>query len=210
MARYRGSVCRLCRREATKLFLKGERCLTARCAIERRSYPPGVHGQGRRPKKPTEYGLQLREKQKARRIYGLLEKQFRNTFHQAVRKKGITGEVFLQLLEKRLDNVIYRLGFAINRSQSRQLVGHRHIMVNGKMLNFPSYVVRKGDVIEVAGKSRKLPSFVERLENRGDLALPSWLTVTEGELKGTVIDDPKREDVAIPVNEQLIVEYYSK
>lgn len=210
MAVYHGSVCRLCRREGTKLFLKGERCLSTRCAIERRSYPPGLHGQGRRPKKPTEYGLQLREKQKARRIYGLLEKQFRNTFHKAVRKKGITGEVFLQLLEKRLDNVIYRLGFAVNRRQSRQLVGHKHIMVNGKMLNFPSYVVCKGDVIEVAGKSRKLPNFVERMENRGKLALPSWLSVTEGELKGAVIDDPKTEDIALPVNEQLIVEYYSK
>lgn len=210
MAVYHGSVCRLCRREGTKLFLKGERCLSARCAIERRSYPPGIHGQGRRPRKPTEYGLQLREKQKARRIYGLLEKQFRNTFHKAVRKKGITGEVFLQLLEKRLDNVVYRLGFAVNRRQSRQLVGHRHFLVNGRRLNFPSYLVKKGDVIEVAEHSKKMPDFIARIEKRGELTLPSWLSVTEGELKGKVIDDPKPEDITIPVNEQLIVEYYSK
>lgn len=210
MARYRGSVCRLCRREATKLFLKGERCMTNRCAIERRAYAPGMHGQGRRPKKPTEYGLQLREKQKARRIYGILEKQFRNTFEKAERKKGITGEIFLQLLEKRLDNVVFRLGFAETRRQSRQLVGHRHFLVNGKRLNLPSYMVRKGDVIEVAETSRKIPVFVGRLEKRDALTLPSWLSISEGELKGQITDDPKPEDVAIPVNEQLIVEFYSK
>lgn len=210
MARYRGSVCRLCRREATKLFLKGERCMTNRCAIERRAYAPGMHGQGRRPKKPTEYGLQLREKQKARRIYGILEKQFRNTFEKAERKKGITGEIFLQLLEKRLDNVVFRLGFAETRRQSRQLVGHRHFLVNGKRLNLPSYMVRKGDVIEVVETSRKIPVFVERLEKRDALTLPSWLSISEGELKGQITDDPKPEDVTIPVNEQLIVEFYSK
>lgn len=210
MARYRGSVCRLCRREATKLFLKGERCMTNRCAIERRAYAPGMHGQGRRPKKPTEYGLQLREKQKARRIYGILEKQFRNTFEKAERKKGITGEIFLQLLEKRLDNVVFRLGFAETRRQSRQLVGHRHFLVNGKRLNLPSYMVRKGDVIEVVETSRKIPVFVERLEKRDALTLPSWLSISEGELKGQITDDPKPEDITIPVNEQLIVEFYSK
>lgn len=210
MARYRGSVCRLCRREATKLFLKGERCMTNRCAIERRAYAPGMHGQGRRPKKPTEYGLQLREKQKARRIYGILEKQFRNTFEKAERKKGITGEIFLQLLEKRLDNVVFRLGFAETRRQSRQLVGHRHFLVNGKRLNLPSYMVRKGDVIEVVETSRKIPVFIERLEKRDALTLPSWLSISEGELKGQITDDPKPEDVTIPVNEQLIVEFYSK
>lgn len=210
MARYRGSVCRLCRRESIKLFLKGERCFTSRCAIERRNYAPGMHGQGKRPRKPTEYRLQLREKQKARRIYGILEKQFRNTFEKAERKKGITGEVFLQLLEKRLDNVVFRLGFTANRRQSRQLVGHRHFLVNGKMLNLPSYQVRKGDVIEVAERSRKIPAFEERLEKRAELTLPSWLSISEGELKGQVTDDPKPADISIPVNEQLIVEFYSK
>ena len=184
--------------------------MTNRCAIERRAYAPGMHGQGRRPKKPTEYGLQLREKQKARRIYGILEKQFRNTFEKAERKKGITGEIFLQLLEKRLDNVVFRLGFAETRRQSRQLVGHRHFLVNGKRLNLPSYMVRKGDVIEVVETSRKIPVFVERLEKRDALTLPSWLSISEGELKGQITDDPKPEDVTIPVNEQLIVEFYSK
>jgi len=209
VARYRGSVCRLCRREGTKLFLKGERCITAKCAVDKRNYGPGQHGQRRRVK-VTEYGIQLREKQKARRIYGLLEKQFRNTFERAERKKGITGELFLQMLEKRLDNVVFRLGFAANRRQSRQLVGHNHFLVNGKKVNLPSFQVKKGDVIEIAPHSKKSKLFVERLEKRAELVLPSWLTVMEGELKGEVVDDPKHEDIAIPVKEQLIVEFYSK
>ncbi|MBI5179564.1 MAG: 30S ribosomal protein S4 [Nitrospinae bacterium] len=208
MARYRDSVCRLCRRENTKLFLKGERCMTAKCAIERRAYAPGQHGQRRG--KMTEYGIQLREKQKARRIYGILERQFRKTFHNAERKKGITGEIFLQLLERRLDNTIYRLGFASNRVQARQLVGHRHITVNGKLVNLPSFTVRKGDVIEVAAKSKKMKHFVELLEKRAAITLPAWLSITEGELKGQVLDDPKPEDSRVPVREQLIVEFYSK
>ncbi len=210
MARYRGAVCRLCRREGTKLFLKAQRCVTNNCSIDRRNYIPGVHGQNRRKPKVTEYGIQLREKQKARRIYGILEKQFRNTFKKAERKKGITGEIFIQLLERRLDNVVYRLGFAANRNQARQLVSHRHFMVNGRMVNFPSFQVKKGDVIEVSSKSKKLKLFAERLEKRAELKLPSWLSVTEGELKGATIDDPRLEDIAIPVKENLIVEFYSK
>ncbi len=210
MARYRGAVCRLCRREGTKLFLKAQRCVTSNCSIDRRNYIPGVHGQNRRKPKVTEYGIQLREKQKARRIYGILEKQFRNTFKKAERKKGITGEVFIQLLERRLDNVVYRLGFAANRNQARQFVGHRHFLVNGKMVNIPSFQVKKGDVIEVSPRSKKLKLFVERLEKRAELKLPSWLSIAEGELKGETIDDPRLEDIAIPVKENLIVEFYSK
>lgn len=208
MARYREGVCRLCRRENTKLFLKGDRCITEKCAIERRTYPPGQHGQKRA--KVTEFGIQLREKQKARRIYGILERQFRKTFHGAERRTGITGEIFLQLLERRLDNAIYRIGMAVNRRQARQLVGHGHFMVNGKPVNLPSYVVKKGDVIEVAPRSKKMKHFAGMLERRAQLRLPSWLTVTEGELKASVTDDPKPDDIQLPVREQLIVEFYSK
>ncbi len=208
MARYRDSLCRLCRREMTKLYLKGERCTTSKCAIDRKFYPPGQHGQRRQ--KIKEYGIQLREKQKARRIYGLMERQFRNTFEMAERKKGITGEVFLQLLEKRLDSVVSRLGFAVNRRQARQLVSHRHFRVNGKRLNIPSYQVKKGDVIEVAPKSVKMKIFADMLEKRASMTIPSWLSVAEKELKGEMIDEPGLEDIKIPVKEQLIVEFYSK
>ena len=208
MARYREAVCRLCRRENTKLFLKGERCITAKCAIERRAYPPGQHGQRR--SKVTEYGIQLREKQKTRRIYGVLERQFRKIFHNAERAKGITGEVFIQLLERRLDNAVYRLGFASNRIQGRQIVAHRHVMVNGRVVNIPSFVVKKGDVIEVAPKSRANKHFVAMMEKRANVAPPHWLSLTAGEFKGQVIDDPKAADVGLPVREQLIVEFYSK
>lgn len=209
MARYRDASCRLCRRELTKLFLKGERCVSSKCALERRNYVPGMISNMRRPK-VTEYGLQLREKQKARRIYGMLEKQFHITFVRAERKKGITGEVFLQLLERRLDNVVFRLGLAVSRQQARQVVLHKHIFVNGKKVNLPSYQVKKGDVIETSPKAKKTKMFTGALEKRAALLLPSWLAVTEGELKGEVIDDPKPEDIMIPVKEQLIVEYYSK
>ena len=208
MARYRDAVCRLCRREMTKLFLKGDRCVTAKCALERRAYAPGQHGQRRT--KVTEYGIQLREKQKTRRIYGVLERQFRKIFHNAEKAKGITGEVFIQLLERRLDNTVYRLGFASNRVQGRQIVGHRHILVNGKVVNLPSYVVKKGEVIEVAPKSKSKAHFVSMLEKRATITPPHWLSLVEGELKGQVIDDPKAEEARLPVREQLIVEFYSK
>lgn len=208
MSRYREGLCRLCRREGTKLFLKGDRCLTEKCAIERRAYAPGQHGQRRT--KLTEYAIQLREKQKARRVYGMVERQFRKTFHNAERRTGITGEIFLQLLERRLDSVLYRLGFAVNRRQGRQLVGHGHILVKGRKVTIPSFVVKKGDVIEVASRSRKLKHFTDVLERRAQLKLPSWLSIAEGELKGTVLDDPKAEDIAIPVRESMVVEFYSK
>ncbi|MBI3793349.1 MAG: 30S ribosomal protein S4 [Nitrospinae bacterium] len=208
MARYRDAVCRLCRREMTKLFLKGDRCITAKCAIERRAYAPGQHGQRRT--KVTEYGIQLREKQKMRRIYGLLERQFRNTFRAAAKAKGVTGDNFIQLLERRLDNAVYRLGLASNRIQGRQIVGHRHIMVNGKIVNLPSYVLKKGDVVEVAPKSKANKHFASMLEKRASITPPHWLSITEGELKGQVIDDPKPEETRLPVREQLIVEFYSK
>ncbi len=208
MSRYREGLCRLCRREGTKLFLKGDRCLSAKCAIERRAYPPGQHGQRRT--KLTEYAIQLREKQKARRVYGIVERQFRKTFHNAERKTGITGEVFLQLLERRLDSALYRLGFAVNRRQARQIAGHGHIFVNGKKVTIPSFVVKKGDVIEAGPKSKKLKHFTDVLERRAQLKLPSWLSIAEGELKGTVLDDPKPEDIGIPVRESMIVEFYSK
>jgi small subunit ribosomal protein S4 len=208
VARYREAVCRLCRRENTKLFLKGDRCITAKCAIERRAYPPGQHGQRRG--KVTEYGIQLREKQKTRRIYGVLERQFRKIFHNAERTKGITGEVFIQLLERRLDNTAYRLGFASNRIQARQIVAHKHVMVNGRIVNLPSFTVKKGDVIEVAPKSKAKKHFVSMMEKRATVQPPHWLSLTEGEFKGQVIDDPKAEEVRLPVREQLIVEFYSK
>ncbi len=208
MARYRDAVCRMCRREMTKLYLKGDRCITAKCALERRAYAPGQHGQRRT--KVTEYGIQLREKQKARRIYGVLERQFRKTYATAARKKGITGDIFIQLLERRLDNTVYRLGFASNRVQARQLVAHGHIQVNGKGVNLPSFTVKKGDVIGVAPKSKTMKHFVEMLEKRAAITPPSWISITEGELKGQVLDDPKPEDTHLPVREQLIVEFYSK
>jgi small subunit ribosomal protein S4 len=210
LARYRGPSCRLCRREGAKLFLKGERCISSKCGLDRRAYFPGQHGPTARRKKETEYGIQLREKQKARRIFGLLEKQFRNTFEKAERKDGITGLVFLQLLENRLDNVVFRLGLAVSRQQSRQLVGHKHVTVNGKKVNLPSYQVKKGDVIELSQKSRKKKFMEGVLDRRASLSLVSWLSWGEGELKGQVTDDPKPEDFGHPVNEQLIVEFYSK
>jgi len=209
VARYRGAACRLCRREGVKLHLKGERCLSAKCAMERKAYPPGMHGLSRR-KKDTEYKLQLREKQKARRIYGLMEKQFRTTYDKASRKPGITGEVFIQMLEKRLDNVVFRLGFAPSRQAARQLVTHKHFFVNGKVVNLPSYSLKKGDKVEIAEKSRKLKAFETALENRASVKAVSWLSWVEGELKAEVIDEPMSEDINIPVEEHLIVEFYSK
>ena len=208
MARYRGSVCRLCRREGMKLFLKGERCITAKCAIERREYAPGQHGQGR--KKFSEYGSQLREKQKVKRLYGVLEKQFRSYFQRADRKKGVTGENLLQTLELRFDNVIYRMGLASSRNFARQLVRHNHFMVNGHKVNIPSYILKQGDVISPSqGKLNKAP-VKSALENMKDKTQPHWLSFDAESKQGMVQALPTREDITIPIEEQLIVELYSR
>lgn len=208
MARYTGSVCRLCRREGAKLFLKGDRCFGAKCAFTRRPVPPGQHGKGRR--KTSEYGLQLREKQKVRRAYGILEKQFRHYFNQASRIRGVrTGEALLQLLEQRLDNVVYRLGLGVSRPQSRQIVLHQHVSVNGKKVNIPSYQVKEGDVIAVREKSTSIDMFkaVREGENPN---VPKWLTFDIKKLEGTIIAKPERDDIDLIFEEHLVVEYYSK
>lgn len=208
MARYTDPVCRLCRREGIKLYLKGERCYTPKCAIDRRGYAPGQHGQMKR--KLSEYGLQLREKQKAKRIYGVLEQQFKIYFEEASRRKGVTGENLLRLLECRLDNVVYRLGFAKSRAQARQLVRHGHIEVNGKKVNIPSYQVKPGDVIAVREKSRSLDLFKEMAELGKGKVMPEWLSVNYDTLTGEVLRYPNREDIDVPIQEHLIVELYSK
>ncbi len=207
MARYTGPVCRLCRRERMKLFLKGAKCDTMKCPIERRPYPPGLHGRGRI--RESEYMLQLREKQKARRIYGLLEKQFRNLYAEAARQKGITGENLLRMLEQRLDNVVFRAGFASSRNQSRQLVRHGHILVNGKKVTIPSYAVRKDDVVELSSKAKNMIVLRHNLDTL-DRTVPMWLEASTGDGKATVRDLPLREQIDVPVREQLIVELYSK
>ena len=207
MARYTEAVCRLCRRERMKLFLKGAKCDTMRCPIERKPYPPGQHGRGRI--RESEYLLQLREKQKCRRIYGLLEKQFRNLYAVAAREKGITGENLLRMLELRLDNVVFRAGFAASRNQSRQFVRHGHILVNGKRVTIPSYAVRKGDVVEIGPKAQKFIVLRHNLDTL-DRAVPMWLEVQASDFKATVRDLPLREQIDVPVREQLIVELYSK
>ncbi len=208
MARYTQSVCRLCRRENLKLFLKGERCYTEKCAVDRRSYAPGQHGQSR--KKVSDYGAQLREKQKVRRIYGLLENQFRITFKKADQQKGITGENLLALLERRLDNIVYRLGFANSRNEARQLVLHGHFMVNQTKVNIPSYLVKPGDVIELREKSKKVVRILEALEGVARRGVPQWLELDKDQMKGQVKALPNREDITIPIQEKLIVELYSK
>ena len=208
MARYIESVCRLCRRENLKLYLKGDRCYSDKCAIERRSYPPGQHGQGRA--KFSNYGVQLREKQKVKRMYGLMEKQFRNFFSKAERQKGITGTNLLLLLERRLDNLVYRLGFANSRSEARQLVRHSHFTVNGKKVNIPSYLVRVGEVIELREKSRKIAKVGESLEAVARRGIPSWLELEKEQFRGRLVSLPAREDLTMPIKEQLIVELYSK
>lgn len=208
MARYTESVCRLCRRENLKLFLKGERCYTDKCAIERRNYPPGEHGQGR--PKFSEYSIQLREKQKVKRMYGLLEKQFRRTFAEANRTKGITGETLLVLLERRLDNVAYRLGFASSRAEARTLVRHGHLLVNGRKTNIPSYSVRAGDVIAVKEQSRQLGRVVSAMEGAQRRGVPDWAELDRETVSGRIKILPSRSDVTMPINEKLIVELYSK
>jgi len=208
VARYTGPLCRVCRREGDKLFLKGDRCFTEKCSVERRKYPPGQHGQRRT--KISDYGIQLREKQKTRKSYGLFEKQFRIYFHEAERKKGATGESLLQLLERRLDSAVFRMGFAINRREARQFITHGHFTVNGRAVSIPSYLVKAGDVVEVKEKSRKIPSLADnmsRLENRG---IPAWVEVDSASFKGKVLHIPSREEMQLPVQEQLIVELYSK
>lgn len=208
MARYTGPSCRLCRRENIELSLKGERCFTDKCAMKRRAYPPGQHGQGRI--KVSEYGVQLREKQKVRRIYGLLEKQFRGYFEKADRMKGVTGENLLFLLERRLDNVIYRLGFASSRTEARQLVRHGHFTVNGRKVNIPSFQVRQGSVMELREKSRKIVAINESLEAVVRRGIPQWLELEKDAFRGTMKGLPVREDITTPIQEQLIVELYSK
>jgi small subunit ribosomal protein S4 len=208
LARYTGSVCRLCRREGLKLFLKGDRCYTPKCAIERKAYAPGQHGQGR--KKVSEYGLQLREKQKARRIYGILESQFRRYFEKAERQTGVTGENLLRLLERRLDNVIYRLGLGSSRSEARQLVRHGHFMVNGRKVNIPSYLIRVGDVITIRDKSKESPKIKELMERSGDRTPPSWLELETEQARARVVDYPTRDQIDATLQEHLIVELYSR
>jgi small subunit ribosomal protein S4 len=207
MARYTGAVCRLCRRERMKLFLKGTKCETMRCPIERRPYPPGQHGRGR--VRDSEYLLQLREKQKARRIYGLLEKQFKLIYEKASRQDGITGENLLRLLELRIDNAVFRAGFASSRNQARQFVRHGHVSVNGKRVTIPSYVLRQGDVISLRDKARKMIVIRHNIDTL-DRTAPQWLDVNMDEFQATVRDLPLREQIDIPVREQLIVELYSK
>ena len=208
MARYTGAVCRLCRREGLKLFLKGERCYTDKCAIERRNYPPGQHGQAR--PKFSEYSIQLREKQKLRRIYGVLEGQFRRYFQMADRAKGVTGETLLQLLERRLDNMVYRMGFATSRSEGRQLVRHGHFTVNGRKVNIPSYLVKTGDVVGVTERSRKVARIQEALELAQRRGVPDWVEVTPEAWTARVKAIPTRADLTMPINEKLVVERYSK
>jgi small subunit ribosomal protein S4 len=208
VARYTGAVCRLCRREGLKLFLKGERCYTDKCAIERRNYPPGEHGQAR--PKFSEYSVQLREKQKLRRMYGVLEGQFRRYFQMADRAKGVTGETLLQLLERRLDNIVYRVGFATSRSEARQLVRHGHFRVNGRKVNVPSYLVRAGDMITVRERSQKVARIQGALELAQRRGVPDWLEVTPESFAGRVKALPVRSDLTMPINEKLVVELYSK
>jgi small subunit ribosomal protein S4 len=209
MGRYSEPVCRLCRREGVKLLLKGDRCSTDKCAAEKRGYPPGERKRKFR-RKTSGYGLQLREKQKARRIYGIRESQFHAYYEKAAKKKGITGDLLLQMLERRLDNVVYRLGFAPSRPAARQLIRHRHFVVNGKTVDIPSYLVRKGDEISVVARSRKLDVVKVALDRKSEKGMPAWLSVDKAAVKGLVVEMPKREDIPLPVEEKLIIELYSK
>jgi small subunit ribosomal protein S4 len=210
LARYRDAVCRLCRREGTKLFLKGQRCLTDKCAIEKRNFQPGQHGKARRPKL-VGYGVQLREKQKVRRLYGILENQFRDYFEKAAASKGITGENLLLMLERRLDNTVYRLGLATSRAEARQLVRHGHVLVGGRRVNIPSYQVTTGQEIAVAQSSRSMATIQRSLDLSGGRGMiPPWLQFDRESMTGRVVSLPKREDVNFPIQEQVIVELYSK
>ncbi|MBW1918076.1 MAG: 30S ribosomal protein S4 [Deltaproteobacteria bacterium] len=208
MARNLDPSCRICRRERTKLFLKGDRCYTDKCAFERRGYPPGQHGRARA--KFSDYGIQLREKQKVKRMYGLMEKQFRNYFEKAERQRGITGTNLLMLLESRLDNIVYRMGFANSRTQARQLVRHNHFLVNGKKVNIPSYLVKVGDTVQLKEKSRQIRHIQEAMEAVARRGIPEWLEVDQEKFQGSMRMLPTREDLTMPIQEQLIVELYSK
>lgn len=211
MARYNDAVCKLCRREGEKLFLKGERCLSPKCALERRPYPPGLHGrQAQFRRKVSDYGLQLRAKQKARRVYGVLERQFRRYFREAERRRGLTGTNLLILLESRLDNVVYRLGFAQSRPQARQLVRHGHFEVNGRKVNIPSYLVQAGDVVAVRSGSRDNVYFKDVALDLEHRSVPEWLSRDDASMSGRVMSLPERGDIDVSINEQLIVEYYSR
>jgi len=209
LARYKDAVCRLCRREGMKLFLKGTKCFSDKCPVEKRNFPPGQHGKDRKPK-IVGYGLQLREKQKAKRIYFTQEGQFRNYFEKAARTKGVTGELLLQQLERRLDNIVYRLGFASSRRQARQLVRHGHVHVDGRKVNIPSYQITVGEEITIRESSRKLPILELAKDFASHQDAPNWLDIDRDNCKGRIVALPKREDIQLPVNEQLIVELYSK
>ena len=208
MARYKDAVCRLCRREGTKLFLKGDRCFSAKCGVERRGYPPGQHGQGRA--RFSDYGVQHREKQKVKRMYGLLEKQFASTMQRATRMKGRAGENLLALLERRLDNVVFRMGFATSRAEARQLLRHGHFLVNGRVASIPSITVREGAVVSVREKSRKVTRIAGALDALEGRSVPGWLEIDKDNFTGKVKALPAREDVTMPIQEQLIVELYSR
>jgi len=208
MARYSGPLCRICRRQGEKLFLKGDRCFTEKCGVERRKYPPGQHGQGRG--KLSDYGIQLKEKQKARKSYGLVESQFRKYFHEAERQKGTTGEVLLQLLERRLDSTVFRMGFAVNKREARHLINHGHFKVNGRTISIPSYLVKVGDFIEVKEASRKIPAVADNISKIEHKGLPGWVEVDVAGFKGKVLHIPSMEEMQLPIQEQLIVELYSK
>ncbi len=208
MARYTGAVCRLCRREGTKLFLKGDRCFSEKCGVDRRGYPPGQHGQGRG--RFSDYGVQLREKQKVKRMYGLLEKQFRRTMERASRMRGMAGENLLVLLERRLDNVVFRLGFATSRAEARQLVKHGHFLVDGRKATIPSMLLRPGSVVSLREKSRQVARIVSALDALEGKSIPAWLELDKENFQGTVKALPTREDITMPIQEQLIVELYSR
>jgi small subunit ribosomal protein S4 len=208
MARYTGPLCRLCRREGEKLFLKGTRCQTEKCGVERRKYAPGQHGQGRG--KLSDYGLQLREKQKVRRIYGIMERQFRLYFEKAASMKGVTGEVLLQLLERRLDAAVFRMGFAANRREARQLVKHRHFLVNGRSADIPSHLLKPGDIVSVKASSKENPLIAENLSIAEHKGIPDWIQFDAQDVKGTFVRIPTRDEIQLPVQEQLIIELYSK
>jgi small subunit ribosomal protein S4 len=209
MARYTGANCKLCRRERTKLFLKGTKCFTDKCPIETRNYPPGQHGVSRR-QRMTDYAVQLREKQKVRKTYGVLESQFRKYFEEASRKTGITGENLVRLLERRFDNTVYRLGLAPSRKAARQLISHRHFTVNGRVVNIPSYLLKSGDSIQVREKSKKLEVIHDSMKRMKDNMILPWLSLDKANMKGVFVKEPERTDVPFNANEQLIVELYSK
>ena len=209
MANDGSPVCRLCRREGEKLYIKGDKCFSRKCSVERRQYPPGQHGQAR-PKKLSNYGVQLREKQKMRRIYGVRERQFRNYMAEALRRRGVTGETLLQLLEMRLDNVVYRLGIASSRALARQLTNHCHILVNGRRVNIPSYIVKEGDAIEVKENARSVKPILNSVESAGGRMRPNWLQFDANHMKGTILSVPTRDEIDTDVQESLIVEFYSR